>query len=113
MSFDNLVWIILIILAYVISTVLKNARAGSPSQKNDGDKKRPGWKEKLDMYLARVRQELESAKAGDSKEETGWDLKISPDLKDTPIPTEEELAIVRDTSAPLLARHRRTDIETR
>jgi glutaconate CoA-transferase subunit B len=47
------------------------------------------------------------------KEETGWDLKISPDLKDTPIPTEEELAIVRDTSAPLLARLRRTDMETK
>ena len=47
------------------------------------------------------------------KAETGWDLKISSDLKDTPIPTEEELAIVRDTSAPLLARHRRTDMETK
>jgi glutaconate CoA-transferase subunit B len=47
------------------------------------------------------------------KEETGWDLKISPDLKDTPVPTEEELKIVRDTSAPLLARLRRTDMETK
>jgi glutaconate CoA-transferase subunit B len=45
------------------------------------------------------------------KDETGWDLKISPDLKDTPPPTEEELVILRETSAPLLARLRRTDLE--
>jgi acyl CoA:acetate/3-ketoacid CoA transferase beta subunit len=45
--------------------------------------------------------------------ETGWDLKISLDLKDTPPPTEEELVILRDTAAPLLMRRRRTDMETR
>lgn len=47
------------------------------------------------------------------KEETGWDLKISPDLKDTPPPTAEELRVLRETSAPLLARRRRTDLETK
>jgi len=47
------------------------------------------------------------------KAETGWDLKISPDLKDTPPPTAEELRILRETAAPLLARHRRTDLERR
>jgi len=45
--------------------------------------------------------------------ETGWDLKISPNLTDTPVPTEEELSILRKTAAPLLARRRRTDLETR
>jgi glutaconate CoA-transferase subunit B len=47
------------------------------------------------------------------KAETGWDLKISPELKDTPPPTEEEMVILRKTAAPLLARLRRTDMETR
>ncbi len=47
------------------------------------------------------------------KAETGWDLKISPELKDTPPPTAEELNILRATTAPLLARRRRTDMETK
>jgi glutaconate CoA-transferase subunit B len=47
------------------------------------------------------------------KEETGWDLKISSDLKDTPPPTEEELVLLREISEPLLAMRRRTDMETR
>ncbi len=47
------------------------------------------------------------------KEETGWDLKISPDLTDTPPPTAEELRILRETTAPLIARRARTDMERR
>lgn len=45
--------------------------------------------------------------------ETGWDLKVAADLKDTPPPTSDELHILRATTAPLLARRRRTDMETR
>jgi glutaconate CoA-transferase subunit B len=47
------------------------------------------------------------------KAETGWDLKISPNLKDTPPPTTEELMLLRATTAPLLKRRRRTDMETK
>jgi glutaconate CoA-transferase subunit B len=47
------------------------------------------------------------------KAETGWDLKVAKDLKDTPPPTAEELRILRATMAPLLARRRRTDMETK
>ena len=47
------------------------------------------------------------------KAETGWDLKVAKDLKDTPPPTPEELRILRATTAPLLARRRRTDLETK
>jgi acyl CoA:acetate/3-ketoacid CoA transferase beta subunit len=47
------------------------------------------------------------------KAETGWDLKVAEDLKDTPPPTAEELRILRETTAPLLARRRRTDMETK
>jgi acyl CoA:acetate/3-ketoacid CoA transferase beta subunit len=47
------------------------------------------------------------------KAETGWDLKISSDLKDTPPPTGEELTILRATMAPLIERKRLTDMETR
>jgi len=46
------------------------------------------------------------------KEETGWDLKISPDLKDTVPPSAEELTLVREIMAPLIARRKRTDMET-
>ena len=45
------------------------------------------------------------------KEETGWELRISKDLKDTPPPTAEELKLVREIMEPLLARRRRTDME--
>jgi len=47
------------------------------------------------------------------KAETGWDLKVAKDLKDTPPPTAEELRILRKTEAPLLARFRRRDMETK
>ncbi len=47
------------------------------------------------------------------KAETGWDLRISPDLKNTPPPTAEELRILRQIAAPLLERRRRTDMETK
>ena len=47
------------------------------------------------------------------KEETGWELKISPDLTDTPPPTAEELLILREVAAPLIARRQRTDMETK
>jgi glutaconate CoA-transferase subunit B len=47
------------------------------------------------------------------KAETGWNLKVSKKLKDTPPPTQEELRILRATTAPLLARRRRTDMETK
>jgi glutaconate CoA-transferase, subunit B len=45
--------------------------------------------------------------------ETGWDLKISPDLKDTDPPTPEEIRILRSTTSPLLTRRRKTDMETK
>ena len=47
------------------------------------------------------------------KAETGWDLKVASDLKDTTPPTAEEIQILRATTAPLLARRRRTDMETK
>jgi glutaconate CoA-transferase, subunit B len=45
------------------------------------------------------------------KAETGWNLKISPKLKDTVPPTLEELVILRSISAPLLARQAKVDLE--
>jgi glutaconate CoA-transferase, subunit B len=47
------------------------------------------------------------------KAETGWDLKISPKLKETIPPTAEEIEILRTVAAPLLERRRRTDMETK
>lgn len=49
----------------------------------------------------------------DVKAETGWDLRISKGIKDTPPPSAEELRILRGITAPLLARRRRTDLETK
>ena len=47
------------------------------------------------------------------KAETGWTLKVSPNLKDTTPPTADELRILRATTAPLIARRRKTDMETK
>jgi glutaconate CoA-transferase, subunit B len=47
------------------------------------------------------------------KAATGWDLKISPKLKDTMPPGAKELEILRAVTEPLLARRRRTDAETK
>lgn len=45
------------------------------------------------------------------KAETGWELKVSQNLVDTTPPTAEELALLREISAPLLARRRQVDLE--
>jgi glutaconate CoA-transferase subunit B len=47
------------------------------------------------------------------KAETGWELKVSAQMTDTVPPTAEELRILRETTAPLLARRRRTDMEAK
>ena len=47
------------------------------------------------------------------KAEIGWEIKVSPDFTDTPVPTPEEIAILRKTAEPLLEMHRRRDRETK
>jgi glutaconate CoA-transferase subunit B len=47
------------------------------------------------------------------KAETGWDLKISDHLTDTVPPSPDELRVLRATTAPLLARRRKADLETK
>lgn len=45
-----------------------------------------------EAYLAYLHRGLSIREV---KDETGWDLKVAPDAKNTPVPTAEELAIIR------------------
>ena len=73
MTFDTLVWILVLFMVYLISVVFNRVRGASTFRRSENAGRRPGWKEKLGTYMAQVRRELESAKAGESKEETGWE----------------------------------------
>ncbi len=73
MEFENLVWIIIIILAYGMSVIFKKVRSQPTPGKKGKTAGRPGWKEKLDRYLLQVRQELKAATQDDSRRETGWE----------------------------------------
>ena len=70
MKFEYLIGII-IFLVYVVSMVLKRARAGSKA----GGKGiiGGGWKSKLDGFMSKAQQELKAAKQEALKKKTGWE----------------------------------------
>ena len=80
MKFEHLIGII-IFLVYVVSMVLKRVYAASKTGDQGIAKRRPEWREKLDKFLTRARQELEIAKQEDSNKETGWE-KVLPREED-------------------------------
>ena len=82
MKSQNLI-LIIIILVYVVSVILKRVRAASKAGAKGTAKRRPEWKEKLDKYMTRVRQELEIAGQEDSGEESGW-AEVLPREDDQP-----------------------------
>ena len=57
MKYENLIWVI-IFLVCVVVIILKKVRAASTAGEKGIAKKRPEWKEKLDTFLSRVKQEL-------------------------------------------------------
>ena len=86
MTVDNFIWIIIIVLAYGVSVLLKNVRAASKPGHEKIEKGRPEWKAKLDGYLSRLRQELEAAKQKDTQKGSGWERVLPPkdlSLKET------------------------------
>ena len=72
MKGENLIWI-LIFLVFIVSVILKKARAGSKDGKVGTDKSQTGWKAKLDKYLARIKQEMEASKKGGPGADTVWE----------------------------------------
>ena len=72
MKGENLIWI-LIFLVFIVSVILKKARAGSKDGKVGTDKSQTGWKAKLDKYLSRIKQEMEASKKGGPGADTVWE----------------------------------------
>ena len=90
MKFENLIWII-IFLVYVVSVILKKARAASKAGEEGGTPKPPEWKGKLNTFLSRMKQEIEVTKQEGSNQETGWE-KILPQEDDDLEPVRKKLS---------------------
>ena len=77
MDFKTLIWIA-VILVYILGFILKRMFAASkaakqPAAQQAAPKKSPGWKEKLDGFMAQLRKELEVDQREQSEEKSGWD----------------------------------------
>ena len=72
MKGENLIWI-LIFLVFIVSVILKKARAGSKDGKAGAAKSRSGWRAKLDKYLSQIKQEMEASKKGGAGADTVWE----------------------------------------
>ena len=59
MDFESLIWIVAVLI-WVVSTVLKKKRVAPESTEKAAAKKRPGWKEKLDRYLAQIKANMQA-----------------------------------------------------
>ncbi len=90
MKFENLIWII-IPLIYVVSVILKRARADSKAGEKGIVKKPPGWKEKLNQFLSQMKQEIEATKQEGLNQETGWE-EILPQEDDDLEPVRKEIS---------------------
>lgn len=57
MDIESLIWIAAVVI-WAVSAILKKKRVASPPPAKNKSRKVPEWKEKLDQYLAQIRQEL-------------------------------------------------------
>jgi len=95
MKFENLIWIV-IFLVYVVSIILKKRRAASQAGEKEIDKKRPGWKEKLDQFMSQVQQ---MATQEDALEDLGQirqeiaDERIIEAVEEPPLPEPEPVRV--------------------
>ena len=82
MKFESIIWIV-IVAFYILFLVLKKIIAASKTVKAEGVKRTPGWKQKLDRYMAQIRQEMAPAERGVSSDQTGWE-RVMPQVEDEP-----------------------------
>ena len=82
MKFQSII-LIAIVGFYILSFVLKKIIAASKSVKQNGAGKTPEWKQKLNRYMAQVRQEMGPAKQEVLPGQTGWE-RVMPRVEDEP-----------------------------
>jgi hypothetical protein len=70
MDFEYLIWF-LIFLVYIGLFILKRMR--SPSKSEGSGISRPGWKQKLDDFLTKAKEEMRDARRDGASMETVWD----------------------------------------
>ena len=102
MKGENLIWV-LIFLVYIVSVILKKARAGSKDGKAGAAKSQSGWRAKLDKYLARIKQEMEASKKEGSDADTVWEELMQYE-EDPPEPAREKASPVARESVIKKAR---------
>jgi hypothetical protein len=67
MDFENLIWIAAVLI-YVASAILKKKRIAERPEAAGKPKKSPEWREKLDRYLALIKQEIKTELEGAAAE---------------------------------------------
>jgi hypothetical protein len=91
MQFEYLIWIMIILVYVVFSVILKRVRAVLKAGGEGAVKKRPEWKEKLEAFLSKARQELKVTRQEGLKKETGWE-KLLPREDDELILTRRQIS---------------------
>ena len=72
MTAENLL-IGLIVLIYIVSFILKKRRVVSQSEDSQTVPQKSGWRAKLDQFVARMQQEIDTAKPEGDNEPIGWE----------------------------------------
>jgi len=107
MKGENLIWI-LIFLVFIVSVILKKARAGSKDGKAGAAKSQSGWRAKLDKYLAQIKQEMEASKKEGSDADTVWEELMQYE-EDPPEPARKETSF--ESREPVTEKTRSLKIE--
>ena len=105
MKSEYILWIA-ICLIYVVSVLVKRARAASNTGEKEGAKKPPAWIEKLNKFVSQIqemdRQEEVFEDSGPGLEESYTDT-IELTIEEPPLPEIKPLRVKMDTERPVPA----------
>lgn len=105
MKSEYILWIVLCMI-YVVSVLVKRARAASNTGEKEGAKKPPAWIEKLNKFVSQIqqvdRQEVVFEDPDFGLEESYSDA-IELTIEEPPLPEIKPLRVKMDTKRPVPA----------
>ena len=98
MKFENLIWIILVLL-FVVSAIIKKVRAAPKTSKKGIAKKLPEWKEKLNKFMSQIQQmarERDTIEDGGSIRKEISSDRIEQSIEKPPFPKTKQSLVKAD-----------------
>lgn len=102
MKSEYIVWIV-ICMFYVVSVLVKRARAASNTGEKEGAKKPPAWVEKLNKYVSRIQQmdrQEDVLEDPDPSREESYTETIELTIEEPPLPEIKPLHVKMDAERP-------------